>query len=142
MLFLRSGTLSSYEYKVHWINILSKRGVLTTSKYLSKTSNLQNITKHQMRWKCGLGKCFFPQKKKKRPLIRKGYQYLRKTGLKFTVTYRERSENKPKKKKLIKFKNSFIKLWLKYEISLWTLKDQYESWEGCMSRWVYPHWNL
>lgn len=53
-----------------------------------------------MRWKCGLGKCFFPQKKKKkRPLIRKGYQYLRKTGLKFTVTYRERSENKPKKKK-------------------------------------------
>lgn len=64
-----------------------------------------------MRWKCGLGKCFFPQKKKKkRPLIRKGYQYLRKTGLKFTVTYRERSENKPKKKKLIKFKNSFIKL--------------------------------
>lgn len=48
-----------------------------------------------------IGQMFFPsEKKKKRPLIRKGYQYLRKTGLKFTVTYRERSENKPKKKKV------------------------------------------
>lgn len=45
---------------------------------------------------------FSPSKKK--VIIKKGCEHLRKTGLKFIVTYKERSENK----KLIKLKKTLI----------------------------------
>lgn len=72
--------------QVHKINILSKREVPLTSKYLNKV--LQNIKVGKNADQANI----LPSKKK--PLIRKECEHLRKTDLKFTVTYNKRSQNK------------------------------------------------
>lgn len=56
-----------------------------------KYTNPPNITKYQIRWKDRFG-YFLPSKEV--PLLRMGYEYLRKTGFKYIITYKDRSGDK------------------------------------------------